>query len=641
MKAISRSLALRGPAGLILFLGALIVTGPMGSSADISKDLAALKKEVRTAQAGLEKAKPGPVLTTVIPPASVKTMQKLLEALRQKAGSNPGPSKSIAALSSSLQALDAANKKKDRTGVRRILDEVQKEIGEVEGEGQSVTIPGIGVEYELPSQQAPRAATAAAVRGSLTIASFSKYVEPGTARQASTPPSGSRSTTIDIGETVRLRWRIEGCHVADVFARIAPGLAEGRGADTVEPGRRIDDGNGCFHMANEIAVSPRDTTSYTLSAAGMPAGSAAAASKTYTVNVRRPRIVVGYPEVNVRDYRVRFSAINRGELDLVSTPLTVHFRVIGTLRDSEEGRQLQDTVFRTPPMSIQKSQRVDLGEQALLNRPAYDAFSGFRLEVEISAGPVASGWVTFNHGLGPVEEEIGNRRWELFGSAVDGIIRINNYDQSVTSNTVSRRPLRSNDCYVEIGGERRIFGIDPIGFRVSILGVTRHYRFFINNLSADLGGWRFLSMADRKLKMHIDFGTDGGPEIKGWLQSPSDEHVYHDDDGPDIDLTRLDVDLYLTLGLREGRLTYTAVDARPMMDLEIVGQWAWLTSLVRNELVSDLRNAVRGQVSAMMMGEDVRRDFENALAQGVALIGIDRILAIRTETDRIFVTHER
>jgi hypothetical protein len=292
-------------------------------------------------------------------------------------------------------------------------------------------------------------------------------------------------------------------------------------------------------------------------------------------------------------------------------------------------------------VSIPKGQRADLGERALPGRTTLDPYAGFRTEIEISAGPISSGWVTYRHGLGPAVEEIDSRRWELFGSAVDGTIRINNFDGSVTSDSVDRRPLRSNDSYIDMGGERRIFGIDPVGYRISLLGVTRHYLFFINGITADLGGRRFLSMTGYKLKMHVDFRTDGGPEIKGWLRSPSDERVYRDSDGPDIDLTRLEVDLFLTLRVRDGRLAYAAVDVRPVMDLEIVGQWDWLTPLVRRELTENLREQIRAQVMSMMGSEDVRRDFENAFAQGLALIGIDRVLAIRTEEDRIFVTHER
>jgi hypothetical protein len=43
------------------------------------------------------------------------------------------------------------------------------------------------------------------------------------------------------------------------------------------------------------------------------------------------------------------------------------------------------------------------------------------------------------------------------------------------------------------------------------------------------------------------------------------------------------------------------------------------------------------------MGEDVRRDFEDAMAQAFALRGIDRIAAIRIGPagDRIYLTYYR
>ena len=521
-------------------------------------------------------------------------------------------------------------------GVRALLGEVPKDIQKLENQTRTMDGFGSGLNDD-PPQASAQAKSAAAARGSLTISSFKKHVDPGTA------VFQPGSATINFGENVRLSWRIDGCHAGDVMARIKPGLSPGRESDQVEPGRRVDDGNGCFHMTNTVTVAPRDTTTYTLSAYALPVGTVAPASKAFTVNVRRPRLVVGYPELNLRDYRVRFSVINRGELDLASTPLVVHFRVIGTKRDSDETGQLQDAMYTTPAMSVPRGQRVDLGEQVLHNRPAFAPFSGIRIEVEVIAGPISSGWTSYNFRLEPLEFEVGNNLWEFYGSTVDGTVRINNFDQSVTSDTVNRAPLRRDDCSIRFSDELRTFNLGHIGFRVTILGSTAHFRFYVSDLTARLGGTRFLSMVDRKLRMRVVFDTDGGPEVKGWRQDPDNRNRFVDGPGPDLDLTRAEADLFLTLGLREGRLTYTNVEARPVIDFVLAGRWEWLTLAVRDRLKGDLTEAVGLQVAGMMMGEDVRRDFEDAMAQAFALRGIDRIAAIRIGPagDRIYLTYYR
>lgn len=473
----------------------------------------------------------------------------------------------------------------------------------------------------------------------LAITSFTKCVPPGRVAmsmgRSGEPPAERSSTTIIIGESVCLSWKIEGCHVGSVTER----LTTGAGAPIpLDPGVRVDEGGGCFRMHNQKSVSPRETTTYTLTASGVPVMPGSAASKTFTVHVRRPILTVLPPQVNLSDLTVRFFTRNDGDLDFGPDGVRVEYRIF--LQSRTDYRDIGVASF-TRNLSLRVGQREELGERRLPERSVLSRFTEMIIRVSIRGGTYSGQPADFSIPLTPVESVITSDLIRIFGSALTGRIHINNYDSSVSSERIRRIPARANDCFIELSGRRRSFSVDYVRLRGSVLGITRLYLALINDLNASLGGRDFLSVVEGRLKMHIVFDPSGGREIKGWLQDLFDTDLWNDEQGPDVDVTRLEMDVFLTLGLREGRITYTEAQVEPTIALRVAGGWEWVDPFVRDHLRDILRNEVRDQMAAILMADAFRQRIEDELANALRAIGISRIESLRAEGDRVIVTYYR
>jgi len=119
---------------LLFFFSFLILPTFSSGSVDLSKDIAALKDEIKAAQAKLDKAKPGQTLEAITLPFSIKNMQKILVSLNQKAGDIKNLAVPINNLNIGLKALEQATHKNDITGARKALNDMAAALKALETE---------------------------------------------------------------------------------------------------------------------------------------------------------------------------------------------------------------------------------------------------------------------------------------------------------------------------------------------------------------------------------------------------------------------------------------------------------------------------------------------------------------------------
>jgi hypothetical protein len=101
---------------------------------DISREIGMLKEEIKTAQAKLDKAKPGQTLEAITLPVSIKNMQKILVSLNQKAGDVKSLSVPINNLNIGLKALEQATHNNDKAGARKALNDMTAALKALEAE---------------------------------------------------------------------------------------------------------------------------------------------------------------------------------------------------------------------------------------------------------------------------------------------------------------------------------------------------------------------------------------------------------------------------------------------------------------------------------------------------------------------------
>lgn len=119
----------------ILFLMILFFSVICFASVDLSKDIAALKHEIKTAQEKINRAKVGETLDKITIPVSIRNMQKILGSLSQKASGDQNLIAKVKNLNSSLNSLEGAKNRNDKSGAQKILGEMFGTVAALEKEG--------------------------------------------------------------------------------------------------------------------------------------------------------------------------------------------------------------------------------------------------------------------------------------------------------------------------------------------------------------------------------------------------------------------------------------------------------------------------------------------------------------------------
>ncbi len=133
---------------LLFFLSILIFKSFSFAAVDLSKDIAALKEEIKAAQAKIDRAKAGDTLEKITISVSIKNMQKILGSLSQKASGDQNLSGKVKNLNSSLNSLEGAKNKNDKSGAQKILNDMAGAVVALEKE--TIKLPPTALQKREP-----------------------------------------------------------------------------------------------------------------------------------------------------------------------------------------------------------------------------------------------------------------------------------------------------------------------------------------------------------------------------------------------------------------------------------------------------------------------------------------------------------
>lgn len=437
---------------------------------------------------------------------------------------------------------------------------------------------------------------------------------------------------VELGEEITLRWEIRGKNISRLKIEIEPDIGE-------IPLARRDFNGEEFKLDGTKTIKPTRTADYKMRVSGF--GGLTGWTKIYTLEkklpviVKRPIIENLQPEVDQTNLKISFLVKNSGDGNLQPTTLTVNYQIKG--RGSRGPQKILKEGRITQNISIPAGSHVKIGEVNLTDKKEAFSYDELVIFLDTHANyslPIEKDTDTFIHKWITSELVINDIMIRAFGDFISGSIRLNNYDGSGCC-VISHNPYRENDSYVEINNRRHTFSIPRFEFSSGFYD----YRGFVNNLTAQIGGREFLSIQDGKLKLFIRFETQG-TEIRGWEETWG---VWHDLTAPDINITEFTITLAFSFGLRDGRVTYTSVDVTPSVRVEFIGMYEALPERWERYLENEIKSRVRNEIRAILMNDDIRRQFEDGLERLIALASymynFTRIVDIKGEGDKIKIIY--
>jgi hypothetical protein len=398
-------------------------------------------------------------------------------------------------------------------------------------------------------------------------------------------------TTINLGDDIALEWRIRGRAVRNVRATLST-------VGWVNPGSPREYGDGSFQMYNRRALYVTNTTTYTLTVTGVVAGSSGRVQtirreRRFTINVRRPGLVLDH-HVDQDDLTVQLSLRNAGDSDMTPRPLNVHYQIQGI--DGRFRARLAEDTFTAGRRTIVRGSQVLLGEPIQLPDRAL-AYGDISIRARAWAdASLDTGWQTFSHTW---ETETLVASMTLLESLV-GQGRIHNFS-GASGDRLTRTPMVRGASYIEILGDRTAIDLNAIRlvFRGAVAGMTAYqlnYCGFYNDIvtrdTPDV-----YHAAGNRLGIRLSFDVSGDRNIKGYNYRHG---VYICSEAPDIDVTRIDVDVLLRFGVRSGALTISGIQVEPHVDARFAGGWGILNLPV---VLADLKSRAEEQLLSQLTRE--------------------------------------
>jgi len=494
-------------------------------------------------------------------------------------------------------------------------------------------------------------------RPSIQITSFRKATAAsGTMAAASvTGRSGGSSLPdstayADVGEEFELRWRIEGCHASQVTTELRGQNPEGTsftnhtGDINETRTNKVDD---CFFINGSARIRISEDWDFILSVTARTpgAGIATAKSDKYHIWVRKPRLVVKPPEFSEADMTVRFFIKNEGDADYPApgADLRGNFKI----GNWDGSRTLKSGTIFKDDLALPKGAKVEIANMTL-DREELGAYT--KILCQAAVDDEDHDYLTGASRTASKLFELETRSTTLpasillaFFDSITGEIRLNNY-QSPGADPSRTRPGVSRDSFVQIMSEENRVVFTPEFLRCQLKSKTTgnvlfDYRPFINNVTATIGGPRTCSIPEKNIvNMHIVVNTAGGAEIKGW-KFVERENKYYDSEAPDVDITRLELDVQFHINLRDGKLIIDAVWVTPTLNLVATQDFAWLLNMLTPRLERMAQNEIAGYIMNLANSGDVKGQMNAKIAEALDLLNIDRILRFELTSAGLALTY--
>lgn len=457
---------------------------------------------------------------------------------------------------------------------------------------------------------------------------------------------------ITAGKEFAMRWRIEGCHATQVKSELTvenpAGTAFSNRSSRITETRTNKVGD-CFFINGSAKLTEYEDWDYTLTVTASNPGAGAGIAKAerrFHIRINKePDLIVEKPEFNEGDMTVRFFIANRGEADYPAygADLRGNFKVMNWNRHKTftSGTIIKDDLALPKGARVEIAKvtldRADLGDytkilcEAVLDDEYNDDYDYLRARNR-------SGSKLF---------ELSTRTTTLdasillaFFDSITGEIRLNNY-RSPGVDPSRTWPGLSRDSYVQIMGEENRVVFTPIFERCQLKGkasgkILFDYRPFINNVNATIGGPGTSSIPEKNIvNMHIVVDTSGSAELKGW-KFVEREGLYYDSEAPDVNVTRLELDVQFHINLRDGKLVIDGVWVKPTVNLVATDDFAWLLNMLTPMLERMAKNEIAGYIMNLANSGDVKGQMNAKIAEALDLLNIERIL--RFELNRTGLT---
>ena len=490
---------------------------------------------------------------------------------------------------------------------------------------------------------------------SIQITSFRK-VRPGSSSMmmATTGRSGESSLPentayADAGEEFELHWRLEGCHASQVTTELKGQNPEGTlfttpSNKTETRTNKVDD---CFFINGSAKIIAREDWDYILSVTARTPGAGIATDRSdkYHIWVKKPRLVVQKPEFSEADMTVRFFIKNEGESDYPApgADLRGNFKI----GNWDGSRTLKSGTIIKDDLALPKGAKVEIASLTL-DREELGAYTKILCQAVVDDENYD--YLTGTYRTASKLFELETRSTTLdasillaFFDSITGEIRLNNY-QSPGADPSRTRPGVSRDSYVQIMGEENRVVFTPEFLRCQLKSKTTgnvlfDYRPFINNVTATIGRSGTCSIPEKNIvNMHIVVNTAGGAEIKGW-KFVERENKYYDSEAPDVNITRLELDVQFHINLRDGKLIIDGVWVKPTLNLVATQDFAWLLNMLTPKLERMASNEIAGYIMSLANSGDVKGQMNAKIAEALDLLKIDRILQFELTSAGLSLTY--
>ena len=490
---------------------------------------------------------------------------------------------------------------------------------------------------------------------SIQITSFRK-ASPGssTTMMATTGRSGESSLPdntayVAAGEEFELRWRLEGCHASQVTTELKGQNPEGtlfttHSNKTETRTNKVDD---CFFINGSARIILNEDWDFILSVTTRTpgAGIATAKSDKYHIWVKKPRLVVQKPEFSEADMTVRFFIKNEGESDYPApgADLRGNFKI----GNWDGSRTLKSGTIIKDDLAIPKGAKVEIASLTL-DREELGAYTKILCQAVVDDENYD--YLTGAYRTASKLFELETRSTTLdasillaFFDSITGEIRLNNY-QSPGADPSRTRPGVSRDSYVQIMSEDNRVVFTPEFLRCQLKSKTTgnvlfDYRPFINNVTATIGGPGTCSIPEKNIvNMHIVVDTAGGAEIKGW-KFVERENKYYDSEAPDVNITRLELDVQFHINLRDGKLIIDGIWVKPTLNLVATQDFAWLLNMLTPKLERMASNEIAGYIMNLANSGDVKGQMNAKIAEALDLLNIERILRFELTRTGLSLTY--
>lgn len=502
----------------------------------------------------------------------------------------------------------------------------------------------------------PGPALAGLPKPSIQITSFRKVREgAGTMMATATGSSGDSSLPDNtayaaVGTEFELRWRIDGCHAAQVKTELMGQNPAGTSFSnhnshiTETRTNKVDD---CFFITGSANLMAHEDWDYilTVTASTPGAGIATARSDKYHIWIRKPRLVVEEPRFNEEDMTVRFFIKNAGEADYPApgADLRGNFKI----GNWDGSRTLKSGTIFKDDLALSKGNRVEIANMTL-NREDLGDYTKILCEAVVD--DEGHDFLTGRNRTGSKLFELETRRATLdasillaFFDSLTGEIRLNNY-RSPGADPSRTWPGVSRDSFVQIMSEDNRVVFTPEFERCQLKSKTTgnvlfDYRPFINNVTATIGGPGTSSIPEKNIvNMHIVVDTAGGAELKGWKYVER-ENKYYDSEAPDVDVTKLELDVQFHLNLRDGKLVIDGVWVKPTVKLVATQDFAWLLNMLTPRLERMAKNEISGYIMSLANSGDVKGQMNAKIAEALDLLNIERILRFELTRTGLSLTY--